>query len=174
MELEEELYNKDIIFAYSGGISYNILSTVSAAVKEDLSKKDANTKELYNVYYIFVELLQNIMNYSAKRKIESNIGSGTCFVTYNKTTNKFSVCAGNMIDSNDAQKIKDKIDKINSLNSEELKAYHKDVRRSGDDTHDKGAGLGFIEIARKSSTKLKYEIREINDHTSYFEIHVNI
>ncbi len=173
-DLELELHNNDIIFTFSGSISYNILSAISLSIKDELNCREGTSKELFNVYYIFVELIQNIMNYSTRRTEDTNNGSGTCFIIYNKTTSKFTICSGNLISAKQAIKIKSKIDKINSLNDEELKAYYKETRRHGHDTHDKGGGLGFIEIARKSSGKLNYTITQIDSDTSYFEITVNI
>ncbi len=114
------------------------------------------------------------MNYSIKRDEDSGNGSGTCFVIHHAHTKKFKVCAGNIVSPKQASKIKEKINKINSLDEVELKAYYKETRRSGKDTHDKGGGLGFIEIARKSSGKLNYEITNIDTTKAYFEINVDI
>lgn len=172
-ELELQLTNNDIIFAFSGCISYNLLATVSTAVKENLEESGSN-RELYNVYYIFVELLQNIMNYSTKKIGSKDNGVGTCFVARDRDTNKFSICSGNMISCNSENVIREKIDKINSCNKDELKALHKEIRKFGKDVHDKGAGLGLVEIARKSSNKLKYNIASIDGKNSYFEIYVEV
>ena len=173
-DLELELYNNDIIFTFSGSISYNILSAISISVKEELQKKSGTSKELFNVYYIFIELIQNIMNYSIKRTEESDNGSGTCFVIHHNHSKKFKVCAGNLVSTIQADKIEKKIEKINSFSDEDLKAYYKEMRRSGKDTHNKGGGLGFIEIARKSSSKLYCEITKIDKNKSYFELKVEI
>jgi len=171
-ELELHLYTHDIIFAFSGHVSYAIVSTVSGAVREELGE-DGSHKELYNVYYVFVELLTNIMNYSAKRR--NNVsGIGTCFVTQDKESEKYTVSSGNMINCSNENLIREKLDKINALDDTELKAYHKEVRRAGRDKHNKGAGLGFIEIARKVGKTLKYEITKIDENNSYFEIHIEI
>ena len=173
-DLELELYDNDVIFTFSGSVSYNILSAISISMKDELNNMDNSAKELFNVYYVFIELIQNIMNYSNKKDETSGNGSGTCFVIHHKDSKKFRVCAGNFVSINQASKIKEKLDKINSLSKVELKAYYKEIRRSGKDTHDKGGGLGFIEIARKTSEKLNYSITPINSTNSYFEINVNI
>ena len=173
-ELELELYNNDIIFAFSGSISYKTLSAISISMKDELNSRDGTSKELFNVYYIFIELVQNIMNYSFKRDKDSGNGTGTCFVIHNESSKKFRVCAGNVISQDQANIIETKINKINSLDEPELKAYYKELRRSGKDTHDKGGGLGFVEIARKASGKLDFEITNIDSNTAYFEISINI
>ncbi|MEA3497471.1 MAG: SiaB family protein kinase [Campylobacterota bacterium] len=173
-DLELELYNNDIIFTFSGSISYNTLTAISISIKEELSNREGTSKELFNAYYVFIELIQNIMNYSIKRTDESDNGSGTCFVIHHNHSKKFKICAGNLVSSEQVSKIKVKIDKINSLDEQGLKDYYKEIRRSGQDTHNKGGGLGFIEIARKSSEKLNYKITEIDSDKFYFELNVDI
>ena len=173
-DLELELYNSDVIFTFSGSISYNTLSAISISIKDELNNRDNTGKELFNVYYVFIELIQNIMNYSIKRDENSGNGSGTCFVIHHQHSKKFKVCAGNIVSSEQARKIEEKLDKINSLDDVGLKAHFKEARRSGQGTHEKGGGLGFIEIARKSSGKLNYQITPIDSTKSYFEISVDI
>ena len=173
-DLELQLHANNIIFAFSGAISYNVLSAISLSIKGELNNTKGSGKELFNVYYILIELIQNIMNYSYKRDEESNNGSGTCFVIHDKETSKFKVCAGNVVSQEQAVKIKQKLNKINSFDEKELKTYYKELRRSGKDAHDKGGGLGFVEIARKAKGKLDFNITKINDEISYFEINVNI
>jgi len=172
-DLELQLFENDIIFAFSGAITYNMLSTVGATMKEDL-EDTSDTKELANMYEIFTEMLQNIMNYSAKRNIDTKKGAGTCFVRQNKTTKKFTVCAGNMIHTEDKNRMTQKLEKINSLDKDGLKAYYKEVRKSGGDAHDLGAGLGLLTIARKAEGKLQYNISQIDDEFMYFEICASI
>jgi hypothetical protein len=173
-ELELELYKSDIIFAFSGSISYNVLSAISLSIKDELNRIDGTSKELFNVYYVLIELVQNIMNYSINKDEDSGNGSGTCFIKHHKQSKKFKVCSGNLIANEQVSKIREKLDKINSFDEVGLKAYYKEIRRSGKDSHDKGGGLGFIEIARKTSEKLYYEITKIDNKKSYFEINVNI
>lgn len=173
-ELEFLLFDNDIIFSFSGSISYNTLSAISISIKDELNNKEGTSKDLFNVYYVFIELIQNIMNYSINKDDQSETGGGTCFVVYNKKTQKFKVHAGNIMLAQNSNKIKEKIDKINSLDEIQLKAYYKEMRRSGKDTHAKGGGLGFLEIARKSSGQLHYEISPIDSTKAYFEISVDI
>jgi len=172
----EASLNKDnIIFAFTGAITYNMLSTLSAAVKEDLQKEESS-KAYYNVYAVLVEQFQNIMNYSSKRKTIStkDVGIGTCLIKQVPQTNALVVCSGNEIETKQIDRVIAKLEKINSLNAVEIKAYYKEVRKSGVDSHDTGAGLGFLEMAKKSSAQLKYTITPIDEKISYFELDVAI
>jgi hypothetical protein len=66
------------------------------------------------------------------------------------------------------------LDAINSKDKDELKLYYQE-RLSNSKVSSKGtAGLGMIEIARKSGNKLDYEFLKINEETSFFSLNVKI
>ena len=70
--------------------------------------------------------------------------------------------------------ISGKIDYINSLDRDQLKAYYKEVLNNGVLSKKGGGGLGLIDIARRSGSKLEYNIREINEGFSFFTLTVKI
>jgi len=76
----------------------------------------------------------------------------------------------NYINIENEDSLKNKLDKINSLDKIELKQYHKELRKSGRDKHNRGAGLGLLEMAKKSSEKLKYNFIKVNKNKLLFEI----
>ena len=67
-----------------------------------------------------------------------------------------------------------KIDYINSLNRDELKAYYKEILNNGELSEKGGGGLGLIDIAKKSRNKLQYSFREIDEDYSFFTLTVKI
>ena len=60
-----------------------------------------------------------------------------------------------------------------TINKEELKNHFKKLRKSGEDKHQYGAGIGLVNIAMKSSEKLKYNF-ENKDDELYFNIKVYV
>jgi hypothetical protein len=60
------------------------------------------------------------------------------------------------------------------LDKTALREYYKELRRSGKETHSRGAGLGFLEMAKKSSLPIQYNISKLDQNRSFFEIKVYI
>jgi hypothetical protein len=112
------------------------------------------------------------MNYSTKKDFYNN-GGGTCLVGKNDNKN-YIISSGNMIDSKNIETLKEKIEKVNKLNKEELKLYHREVRKEGKYAHEKGAGLGIIEIAKKTTKNIEYKITQIDEENSYIEIYTHL
>ena len=63
---------------------------------------------------------------------------------------------------------------INSMDKDGLKEYYQSSLNNSM-VSDKGtAGLGMIDIARKSGNKLDFEFLKINNETSFFCLNVKI
>jgi len=63
---------------------------------------------------------------------------------------------------------------VNQLDSENLKNYYRQILRNGKFTEEGGAGLGLIEMARKSGNRLTFSFKPVNENYSYFYLHTVI
>ena len=61
----------------------------------------------------------------------------------------FFVSSANIMHPEDESKLSEKLDKIIPMKKDELREYYKALRRSGKEKHGRGAGLGFLEMAKK-------------------------
>jgi hypothetical protein len=86
----------------------------------------------------------------------------------------YSIFTGNYISNDNAEKLKAKLDKINSLDQDELKAYYKEVLNNGMMSDKGGGGLGMIDIARKSGRKLDYDFQEVDDQHSFYSLNIKV
>ena len=73
-----------------------------------------------------------------------------------------------------ADLLKSRLEKINSLNEDELKAYYKEVLNNGMMSDKGGGGLGMIDIARKSGQKLAFDFQKVDDEYSFYSLNINI
>jgi len=70
------------------------------------------------------------------------------------------------------QLLTERLEDLNAMEPEELKAAYKQTLREGSFSEKGGAGLGLIEIARKSSEKLKYSFDKMGDDMFFFTFNV--
>jgi len=164
--------NKDrnIILTFKGAFSQEILVEIGDLLK----KKFEVSKQIKKIFAVFVELSQNIMHYSAEVETIAldNKKLGVGIIIFTEDQKYFYITSGNLIKKNVGDRIKPKIDKVNTMNDEELKNYYSEQRRLPQEEGSKGAGLGFIDIARKSSGKIEYNIKELNDEHSFLILSV--
>lgn len=70
--------------------------------------------------------------------------------------------------------LKAKLDQINKLNPEEIRDKYKELMTQMEFSDKGGAGLGLLDIARKSANKFEYDFRKLGDKKSYFTLKVSI
>ncbi len=169
------LQDNGIILSISGVLSQDLLSIFVESLKAKLELLLPINPSAHNIFNIFIEQAQNILNYSKTQdtNISSLINSSNIiFVGYDNDEKLFYISSSNLIANDDMPKVKERIEYINSLDSEELKSYYKLARKSGVKMHEKGAGLGFIEMAKKSSKKLEYSFESYDESYSFFILKV--
>jgi hypothetical protein len=178
----EKLYNsyslpyncnvQDIQVVFKGAITQKIIVELGNSVRDKL----ANEKQIRKVFPVFVELAQNIERYSAIREQNEveGIKSGVGVILISKINYCYHVSSGNVVENERCGKIRSKLEYINFLNSDELKSFYIKSRKARPDSDSKGAGIGFIEIARKSGSALDFRIIEIDDKYSFLTISVKI
>ena len=98
-----------------------------------------------------------------------------CFVLIEEDT-YYNIVTWNPIKIDTIDMVSERIDKVNSLDAPGLKALYKEARLNSRISDVGGAGLGFIDVARKTENKLDYSFYDINsDNYKYFTLktHVN-
>jgi len=85
-----------------------------------------------------------------------------------KTEEKYLVITGNIIHKAKVTNLSKLLETINALDKDGLKQLYKHQIREGRLSEKGGAGLGFIDIVRKTENKLEYNFIEINEEKSFF------
>ena len=140
------LEQRRTFFCYSGLLSEDVLSTFSSIVREQMSEMEDDTEITKRVFGIFVEQAQNVIRYSKDRIAEG--GTGT--VAISRAENGFLIEAINPMDHENAEGLQKNLDELKAMDSKELRQAYKQRLREGPPEGSKGAGLGFIEMARKA------------------------
>jgi len=168
-KLESILEEDGIIFlSYGGSFTQSLIAGMTGVLEKEVEEAELSMKTSNNIFVVFIELAQNIMNYSKKMKNSVRFDpKGLIYV--GKKENQYFVCSQNIISAQDKEKIKSRLQEIVKLSQDELKTLYKEVRRSGKNSHEKGGGLGFLEIARKVQ-KIEFEFEELSDERLYFKL----
>lgn len=181
-ELRSILHKRGIIFAYSGYVTEPVLSGVGEALKRKLAIDDADTKTLRSVFAVFVEQMQNIIRYSAE-KLSIDPPDGSVhplaeirhgILTIGKEGTDYVVYSGNLVDREDVGRLRERLERIRGMNKDELRALHKEKLRSGPEKGSKGAGLGFMEIARRASKPIEFDFIDVDAKHAFFSFKATV
>ena len=140
------LEQRRTFFCYSGLLSEDVLSTFSGIVREQVNEIEDDAEITKRVFGIFVEQAQNVIRYS-KERIATG-GTGT--VAISRAEDGFLVEAINPMDEQNVEDLRQNLAELQAMDSKELRKAYKQRLRDGPPEGSKGAGLGFIEMARKA------------------------
>jgi hypothetical protein len=160
----KSLKSRNIVLAYLGIIDDAVIEELCNRL-EGIEKKPAGNKKIVQV---LVECLQNVFYHSSVKNSEDSL-----FVVM-KEKNNIKVVTGNTVSVTTIEALKSRIDEINSFTEEELKNHYREKLKTTSLSEKGGAGLGLIEIARKSGNKLSYHFEKINGQHSFFTLIVTV
>ncbi len=166
-DLFSHLRKNNIKLIYEGEISHDIIKAFTALTENDLKERNESNPTLKKVFNIMVESLQNISKHAdcIDERISKN-GRGILLVS--ETDDCYNITTGNVIKNDAAVRIKKDIDAINELSKNELRELFKKKLSSGRLSEKGGAGLGFIDIRRKSNNKLDYNFQKIDNNKVFY------
>ena len=70
--------------------------------------------------------------------------------------------------------LKNRLERINAMSREDLKTYYKEVLSNGVMSEKGGGGLGMIDIARKSGSKLEFVFSPVDEKYSFFSLSIKV
>lgn len=170
----EQFRSEDIIMSYKGGISADLLNNLMDDVQTKLAEVEPKSAVRKRIFHISVEILQNIYHHYAHCCIENSYDEESVNFLVAKTANDYYIIAENFIFNEEIPMLKARIDLLNSLSPEKLKQLYIDTLSNGIISAKGGAGLGLMEIARKSGEKLGYRFSPVNHQLSFFSLMVRI
>ena len=152
------------IVKYEGIMTQNVI----AAAMDNIESKIINMGVMGNIAVVTIEYCQNIMNYSKNDNINSRqiVPAGQIEVQY-VNDEYYDIIATNIISIDDKKIIEPKLIEIQSLDKVAIKKRYRELRKSGQNSHENGGGIGIYEIG-KVSNSIEYEFRAINEDKYYF------
>ena len=171
--LFESIQGNTMEYTYRGSFTTKVTDTILSLTESNLENENVEKKIRKRVFFIIVEGLQNVTRHQSATESDELAGYPGLFVVQYKPDGYY-ITTGNLIKSSNEYNIKNLIDKINKLDKDELKKYSLEKLDEGEFSEKGGAGLGLIEIARKSGNKLVYAFDKINDQFSFFYMHSKI
>jgi len=165
-EFYVKMKKSKINLAYEGEITHQITKAFTTLTENNMSRESDPSSVQKKVFHVMVECLQNISKHAEIDTTVSQEGRGIFMVS--KAEDEYNITTGNVIKTPNVAGLRKMLENINNLDSEGLKKLYKQQMREGRLSEKGGAGLGFIDIARKTGQKLIYSFLEIDHEKSFF------
>jgi glycosylphosphatidylinositol transamidase (GPIT) subunit GPI8 len=173
-EMHQMMLKNNIILVYEGEFTQEITKSVLAMAERNMDSIGEESGIKRKVFNVMVECLQNIVKHGEDLVSEERRANTAIFMI-GKHEDSYIITSGNPIKDEHVDSMRDKLDRINSLDKEGLKSLYKEIIKSGSGLTDKGgAGLGFVDMARKSGQKLEYEFEALGEGRSFFSLKTTV
>lgn len=165
--LHSILQNKKIILAFEGGFTQSLTKNILALTEQRMNQIDEDQPIKKKVFNVMVECLQNICKHADEAEKPNDWINDGIFVI-GKDPGGYFLVSGNFIRSDEVPILEAKISYVNSLEKEDLARLYKTKLQSTQLSEKSGAGLGLIDIARKSGQKLQYQFLKVDTKFSFY------
>lgn len=176
-----DLYNKmecnNIMLSFKGDITSELMTSILQIMESRLENMGEDPKVKKKVYNVLVECLQNLYHHIDEEPIKDDPifnGSKSAIFMIGISPNGYSIMTGNYIKTKKVESLEDRLDQINALDPDALKALYKEVLNNDIVSEKGGGGLGMIDIARKTGQKLDYAFSAVNNEYSFFSLNIKV
>ncbi|MGD1844868.1 MAG: SiaB family protein kinase [Salibacteraceae bacterium] len=173
----DEMERENIMLSFKGEVTSELLTSILQIMESKLDNISEAPKVKRKVFNVLVECLQNLyhhMDESPVASTEDGNSKRKAVFMIGKTGEGYRIISGNYMHTENVSPLQGRLDEINSLDRDGLKALYKQVLNNGQVSEKGGGGLGMIDIARKSGHPLAYNFTEVNEKLSFFTLNILI
>jgi hypothetical protein len=165
---------ESILFEYEGGVDKQVLLQTLPAIEDILEVLEVSRQNKRKIVNIAIETLQNLQLHSYENG-QRDYGLSPLFVVA-KSDEFITITIGNLVAQAERAVLEDKILKINSLNEEEVKYLYGVIMKQTvvKFSTKGGAGLGLIDMKKKSGNELRFSFQDVDETVSYFSLKVSV
>ncbi|PCH68151.1 MAG: hypothetical protein COC01_04400 [Bacteroidetes bacterium] len=162
---------QNLIMIYEGYFNQEITNSLltMTEMNMEIGSEDGNIKR--KIYDVMCECLQNICKHSAK--VEQKDLQDAIFLI-GSDSEYYYIASGNTIINDKIDTVTNCLNYVNSLGKDGLKKLFMEMRMIGNVSEVGGAGLGFIDMRRKSKENIDFEFFAIDEEYSFFSIQTRI
>jgi hypothetical protein len=161
IQLRAALRENRVIMAYNGTVSDELMLTLADMLKARLVAYD-DTRRSKLIFSVFMEGVQNLIWHGNRH--EDN--SGMILIT--EVGNEITVICGNRVARSESEILKERLRKIEGADKEMIRQMYREGMSQSGEHEGPGAGLGLLEIARRTSQPIRYSFEDVDQNSVDF------
>jgi hypothetical protein len=156
-----------------GFLSNPLVISAIGLIEQYLETDHSVKKVRHKLSFLMIESFQNILRYGDE-PINKDVNYKKEMFMVRNIGGIFYIGSVNIIENKKINYVKSKLNEVNDLDEDDLHLLYKKILTNNQFTDAGGAGLGFIEMARKTNQKLQYDFVKINEEYSYFYLLIRV
>lgn len=172
-DLHRTMMSQKLILVYQGDFTQESTKSILAMAERNLDSSGEDSSIKRKVFNVMVEALQNIVKHSDEL-VDGETRSHAAIFLIGKESDRYRIMSGNPIRKANVAALRQNLEHINSLDKDGLKDLYKEIIKNTTISEKGGAGLGFVDMARKSGEKLEFDFPEMSNEYCFFCLRVNV
>ena len=172
-DLHRMMMAQKLILVYQGDFTQETTKTILTMAERSIQTAEEDAAIKRKVFNVMVELLQNIVKHNAELT-QPEIRSHNAIFLIGRESDGYTLMSGNPVHKESVPELKDNLSRINALNKNGLKDLYKKIIRDTALSEKGGAGLGFVDMARKSGEHLWFDFPVMSDGYCFFCLKVHV
>jgi hypothetical protein len=161
--IRDKMMEQRLMFVYRGVVTNENSVPLLMLLEKEMENSEFGFVGRKRLFMFVLESLQNVSRHSIKSQ-----HADMSMVVYSRTDNGYTVTTGNVLLTSGIEELKARLDEINNLESKEIRTIYRKMLSTAEFSEKGGAGLGLIEMAKKTGNKLDYDFVRLDDEYSYF------
>ncbi|HEX2920823.1 MAG TPA: SiaB family protein kinase [Bacteroidales bacterium] len=161
--IRDKMMKENLMFVYRGIVTNENSVPLLMLLEKEMENSEFGFVGRKRLFMFVLESLQNVSRHSL-----NNRHANMSLVVYSKTSTGYTVTTGNVLPNSAKKDLKRKLDAVNKLENKDIRNVYRRMLSSSEFSTKGGAGLGLIEMAKKTGNKLDYDFVKIDDEYSYF------
>ena len=151
-----------VVFFHTGEFSSVVVAGAAESLKHKMQESGASGPVTRKVFSTFVEMAQNIHHYA----MPGNNGDAAGSILVSHQDEQFWVMCSNRMQTSHVSRLTEKLEQVRSMSLDEIKQAYKAQLKNEEHANDaisRGAGLGWLTIARDAKMPLEYSFQSDED-----------
>lgn len=171
-QLQQSYNQQRIMLCFNGPLTKSLIEEIGNALRNYLQRENTTPSASMDVFAAYIELTQNIRHYAASKGWNDGEAAATVVIARD-LDGRYVVSAGNIIEVGDGQALSARVAAFAAMDKAQLKAAYKEqLRKPREEGAATGAGLGLLDMARKSSAPLSCSLRTLGDDRAFVSMRV--
>ncbi len=168
--------NDKVVINHYGTITGSVIDAILESMEVKLHLSSILNMTRKKIFNVFVECLQNLYHHVDDAPTGESVAGIKNFgvIILTKEDDFFKITTGNYLKHEKVEQIRGRINQLNALNEDEIKSLYLEILLFEGHTLKGGAGLGMLDILRKSGSKLDCVMFSISKEYSFFSLEVII
>lgn len=154
--MREQMRADGVIMAYNGEISDELMVTLAEILKRRVAD-GSDPKRSRTVFAVFMEGVQNLIWHG----VGSERAAGMVIIA--EVESEVTVVCANRIGRSSAEKLKQSLEQLASADKDTIRQLYREGLSRTVEYEGPGAGLGLLEIARRSTQPINFAFVDVNE-----------